>query len=103
MDKQISAQTRLSVHGRVRQQQRGIRLEDILSVLTYGKVIHKQGLKFHHLPKAVVRSKGLNCDTGISNLIVITDGFQKEVVTCYKSTKALQRIKKKSKYLLNKN
>jgi len=46
---------------------------------------------------------GLKDRDGLSKLVVITDLRKKEVVTCYKSGKAVRRIKKKPKRLRKHN
>ncbi|WP_114749617.1 DUF4258 domain-containing protein [Pleomorphovibrio marinus] len=91
-----------SRHGSMRLQQRGISRASVTSVLTYGKMIHKQHLKFFYLPKSIIRSAGLRDTDGLSNLIVITDLAQEEVITCYKSEKGVHSIKKKPKRLRKK-
>jgi hypothetical protein len=96
-------QPKLSQHSKIRLQQRGIHQEEVQTVLHFGKVIHKQGLKFHYLPKAVIRTKGLDHDARLSSLIVITDRSGREVITCYKSDRGVHRIKKKSKRLYRNN
>lgn len=89
----------ISLHGTKRLQQRGISHTSVRSVLEHGKAIHRQHLKFFHLSKSRIKSIGLKDTDGLSNLIVITDLVQKEIVTCYKSPKAVHRIKKKPKRL----
>ena len=91
-----------SRHGRVRLQQRGICPSSVMAVLAYGKTIHKQHLKFFFLPKSLINSFGLKDEEGLSKLIVITDLEKKEVITCYKSEKAVRKIKKKPKRLSKK-
>lgn len=90
---------KLSHHGEIRKQQRGIKDEEIDTVLHWGRCIHKQGLRFHYLPKSTIRDRSLAYDDSLSNLIVITDGKGIEIITCYKSDKGVHRIKKKSKRL----
>lgn len=91
-----------TLHGMRRLQQRGISQTSVRSVLEHGEAIHRQHLKFFHLPKSRIRSIGLKDTDGLSNLIVITDLLQREIVTCYKSSKAVHRIKKKPKRLRKK-
>ncbi|MGM0947163.1 MAG: DUF4258 domain-containing protein [Bacteroidota bacterium] len=104
MTTHITTSMVLSRHSKIRLQQRGIQLEEVKAVLKHGRVIYKQGMKFHYLPKANIREKCRQYDPQLSSLIVITDGTGQEVITCYKSDKAVHRIKKKPKRLYrNKN
>ena len=96
-------QISLSHHARVRLQQRGISHKSVRTVLQHGLAIHKQHLIFFHLPKARIGWMGLKDRDGLSKLVVITDLRKKEVVTCYKSGKAVRRIKKKPKRLRKHN
>lgn len=88
-----------SLHGQRRLQQRGISHTSVRIVLQHGHAIHKQSLLFFHLTKSRIRLIGIKDTDGLSNLIVITDLRQKEILTCYKSHKAIHRIKKKPKRL----
>lgn len=90
---------RLSQHGKIRKQQRGIKDKEIDTVLHLGRCIRKQGLRFHYLPKSIIRDRALAFDDSLSNLIVITDGPGIEIITCYKHDKGVHRIKKKPKRL----
>lgn len=74
MTRTTTQQPTLSQHSKIRLQQRGIHQKEVQTVLDFGRVIYKQGLKFHHLPKAIIRNKGLEVGASLSSLIVITDG-----------------------------
>ena len=88
-----------SKHSKVRIQQRGISQESVISVITLGKKIHKQSLKFFYVPKSTIKGLPIKEQECLANLIVITDHYQSEVITCYKSQKAVHKIRKKSKRL----
>jgi hypothetical protein len=90
----------LSLHSKTRICQRGICPEAVLKVIQEGEIIHKQGLKFHFIPKRKSKDwSPLDRDL-VKDLIVITNLFRDEVVTCYKNPKAIHQIKKKPKRLL---
>lgn len=91
---------KMTQHGSIRKQQRGIKDIEIETVLSLGKIIHKQGLKFFYVPKSLILSTDLISDLSLSRLIVVTDLNQTEIITCYKHEKAIHKIKKKSKRLL---
>ncbi|WP_100629765.1 DUF4258 domain-containing protein [Algoriphagus formosus] len=89
-----------SRHSKIRLQQRGIHQEEIQAVLRYGRVIHRQGMKFHYLPKSKSKSLGIQDPGQLSKLMVVTVNGTPLVVTCYKHESAIHRVKKKSKRLL---
>ncbi|EIM72428.1 hypothetical protein A3SI_19775 [Nitritalea halalkaliphila LW7] len=93
----MKEQVRASLHAQVRKQQRGIRASDIQTVVDWGKCIYKQGIRFFYLPKSLIRERGLSCSDGLSDLIVVLAGKDREMITCYKNPKALRRVKKKPK------
>jgi hypothetical protein len=87
-----------SNHCKLRIAQRGISKEAIITVLDFGEIIHKQGLKFHYLPKAKCKKLEIP-ENLVKDLMVITNSNKTEVVTCYKNPKAVHQVKKKSKRL----
>lgn len=90
----------LSLHSRTRIHQRGICPNAVMKVVEQGEIIHKQGLKFHFIPKKIWRKWATKDRELVKDLVVITNLFRNEVVTCYKNPKAVHEIKKKPKRLL---
>jgi hypothetical protein len=88
-------------HARKRAAQRGISIEMIKAALNQGEVVFRQGLRYFiclekHLrgllpPQLLEKYK---------NTVVILNS-NNEVVTCYKSEKAVSQIRRKNKYLYN--
>ncbi|RZS97152.1 DUF4258 domain-containing protein [Cecembia calidifontis] len=93
------SQIQFTKHARCRASQRGISIISVATVIQYGKVIHKQGLKFIFIPKTQMEKFSPDEQKALQKLLVITDKQYKEVVTCYRSDKGLKRIRKKSKRL----
>lgn len=89
----------LSRHSKTRICQRGICPEAVLKVIAQGEIIHKQGLKFHFIPKRKSMDWTPKDRDLVKDLIVITNLSRNEVVTCYKNPKAIHQIKKKPKRL----
>jgi hypothetical protein len=85
----------LSVHAQARSAQRAISKAQIQQVVAEGRVIHKQGLRFHYLPKCV-RASG---QKSLDGLVVVSSASDGVIVSCYRNKKAIHRIKQKSKYL----
>ncbi|EMS33829.1 hypothetical protein C943_04148 [Mariniradius saccharolyticus AK6] len=90
---------KFSLHGRTRLSQRGITEEAVLQVIRFGEIIHKQGLKFHYLPKSKGKALGKKELEATRDLLVITNRSRTEVITCYKHPKAVHEVKKKPKRL----
>lgn len=90
---------KFSLHGKTRLSQRGIKEETVLKVLQFGVIIHKQGLKFHFLPKSKRKVLGEIEWEDTRDLLVITNQNRTEVITCYKNPKAVHEVKRKSKRL----
>lgn len=84
-----------SNHSAQRADQRGVSDEVLKLVITYGKLIRKQGLKFYvGFTKNFPKNIDHNLVEKSSDVVVVVSGF--EIVTCYKNAKAIKRIKKKS-------
>lgn len=88
-----------SRHGSVRMEQRGIKPEMVSLVLSQGKLIRKQGLRFYYVPKSSATDWGKNEQEAVRDLIVITDKNGYQLITCYRHPKAVKAIKRKSKRL----
>jgi len=93
---------KFSLHGKARLSQRGIKEDAVLNVLQFGEIIHKQGLKFHYLPKSKGKALGQKELEETRDLLVITNLNRTEVITCYKNPKAVHEVNKKSKRLSKK-
>jgi hypothetical protein len=87
-----------SNHCNSRVSQRGISDEAVSLVISYGDIIHKQGLKFHFLTKSKCDKLDIPIEL-VRDLMVITNLDRTEVVTCYKNPNAIHAVKKKSKRL----
>lgn len=90
---------KFSLHSKARLSQRGIKEEAVVKVIHYGEIIHKQGLKFHYLPKSKSKFLGKKELEDTRDLLVITNQNRTEIITCYKNPKAVHEVKKKSKRL----
>lgn len=85
-------------HSEQRANQRGVCDDVVKLVISYGKVIRKQGLQFHlgttkNFPKNIDHKLVEKC----RDVVVVADGY--DIITCYKNSKAIKRIKKKAKRL----
>jgi hypothetical protein len=89
--------THFSPHSRKRMAQRGLCQETIQLVLKYGRVIHKQGLKFLYITKRMAQDDPELAQA--TDLMVVVSGVSGVVLTCYRSPKAIRRVKKKPKRL----
>lgn len=102
--KVIDLQNMVSNHASRRMSQRAITDEMIDLTLTYGKVFFKQGLEFY-----IARKKDLpgNIDPDIrqqmENLVVVLSSRNAEIITCYRSSKGVKHLKRKSNILFNRN
>ncbi|MCS5488873.1 DUF4258 domain-containing protein [Algoriphagus limi] len=90
---------KFSLHGKTRISQRGIKEEAVFKVIQFGEIIHKQGLKFHYIPRSKASSLGKKEMEETRDLLVITNKNRTEVITCYKNPKAVHAVKKKPKRL----
>ncbi|WP_439490541.1 DUF4258 domain-containing protein [Algoriphagus sp.] len=90
---------KLSNHSLARLSQRGIHEDAVMTVIQEGEIIHKQGLKFHYLPKSKCKNWNSEKAEMVKDLMVITNLTRTEVITCYKNPKAVHEVKKKSKRL----
>jgi hypothetical protein len=84
--------------------QRGLCQETIQLVLKYGRVIHKQGLKFFYITKRMAQGDPELAQA--TDLMVVVGRDFSTIVTCYRNPKAIKRVKRKPKrlatYLLSK-
>ncbi|MFN3999685.1 DUF4258 domain-containing protein [Algoriphagus sp.] len=90
---------RLSRHGSVRMEQRGIKADMVRLVLSQGQVIRKQGLRYYYVPKSFATNWERKEQEAVRDLIVITDKSGAQLITCYRNPQAVKAIKRKTKYL----
>lgn len=88
-----------SFHSAARMSQRGISPEAINACINNGEVIHKQGMKFFFIPKKRLDLLRPKLKDKVKDLVVVTDLYEKCVITCYRNAHAPHRIKKKPKRL----
>ncbi len=87
-------------HAHLRSSQRGITSEEIQSIIETGTCIRKQGLRFYYGGNRIadkLHENGLPDST--SKLVVVMDGEEHVVITCYKNDKGIRHIRKKGKRL----
>ena len=88
-----------SYHSTLRMSQRGISPEAIKACVHHGNVIHKQGMKFHFIPKKYLRTLPVKLQEKVKDLVVVTDLKGQSVITCYRNSDAPHKVKKKPKRL----
>lgn len=89
--------TRHSLH---RSAQRSINNESILAVLDFGKSFHRQGLVFYAIKKNNLPTELKHINTKkTKNLVVVMDGDETQIITCYRSKNALKSLRRKCKEL----
>lgn len=98
-----SSKIEFTKHAKYRASQRGISQSSVETVIQHGVAIHKQGLKYLYVPKSQIEKFKPEMQKGIQRLIVITDRYYREIITCYRSEKAVKKIKRKSKRLYKHN
>lgn len=87
-------------HSIQRSQQRGVEDNDISYILQFAKPIYKQGFKFYSLKnKSKNKIPPQFKREALINLVVITSGDDKTIITVYKSSNAWKRVKRKHNYL----
>lgn len=88
-----------SYHSKFRMSQRGISTDAINACIHYGEAIHKQSLVFIYIPKKKLENLSPNLQSKVKDLVVVTNLHTDCVITCYRNSNALHRIKKKPKRL----
>jgi hypothetical protein len=84
-----------SYHSQQRAKQRGFSKDVIKMVLCYGELIQKQGLKFYvGLEKTFPGHLNPDLQRKCSGMVIIVKDNQ--IITCYKNTKAMRNIRKKT-------
>lgn len=77
--------------------QRNMKTDLLETFLDQCAIIHKQGLKFHFVTKKMIKD-----DPQLEVLkdwIVITNLKRDEVITCYRNSRGVRHVKRKSKRL----
>lgn len=92
--------TGFSNHSRQRFQQRGITKVLVCLAMDYSEAIFKQGLIFYAvIEKLLPETMDHHLREKLNNLVVIVSTESNEVLTCYRATKGMHQIKRKSKRL----
>jgi hypothetical protein len=93
--------TGFSNHSKQRSQQRGITQALVCLAMDYSHAIFKQGLIFYAvIEKLMPENMDHHLREKLKNLVVVFSPQSNEVVTFYKASKGIHRIKRKSKRLL---
>ncbi len=86
-----------SLHAISRAYERGITTAMIRDTLTWGRKVHRQGLRFYiMLRRCVPHDLEQGCAKRLVNVTVVLGGDD-TIVTVYRNPKALYRIKRKCK------
>ena len=89
-----------SSHSLKRASRRGIRNAHLDIVIRFGRVEHRQGMKFYFMTDKEMRfCSPVMCDR-VKNLVVVTSLDDDTLITCFKERNAIGHIKRKSKKLL---
>jgi hypothetical protein len=89
-----------SLHSQCRASERGITDNDIQIALDFSESIFKQGLIFHIVMDKLIPSNLPKKQVSrIKNMVIVMANDEPRIITCYKSNKALSKIRKKSKRL----
>ena len=87
-------------HAQLRSSQRGISSEEIRSIIETGTCIRKQGLRFYYGGNRIAdKLHEIGMPDSTSKLVVVMDGEENVVITCYKNNRGVKHIKKKGKRL----
>jgi len=90
-----------TVHSQKRAAQRNIKKEAIVTVIDYGRMFQKQGMRFfvaidRDLPDWIDPELRKH----VHDLVVVLSGEENEIVTCYRNPHPYRYIRKKTKRLL---
>jgi hypothetical protein len=96
---QFNTNPTYSYHSAVRMSQRGISPEAIKACIHHGEVIYKQGIRFYFIPKKYLHTLPIKLQDKVKDLVVVTDLNGQYVITCYRNSDALHKVKKKPKRL----
>lgn len=88
-------------HSHSRCVERNINDKDIQEALNYSEAFFKQGLIIHVVKDNLIPDNlSYKIANRIRNLVIIMSSDEPQIITCYRSSKALRRIKKKSNKLM---
>jgi predicted transcriptional regulator len=96
----VELQFDITNHGNQRKAQRGIKDGWIASVIRFGKVTHKQGLRFYYLTGKQLRQFTPCQQERLKKLVVVAAQDSDTVITVYKNNKAPRNIRLKPKRLI---
>jgi hypothetical protein len=86
-------------HSLYRSDQRGISKSKISITLEYGTTFFKQGFIYYVLSKKDIPNFLMRDKSHLKNTVVIVSGDTNQVITCYRSSNPLKKMKHKSKEL----
>ncbi|MBK7391674.1 MAG: DUF4258 domain-containing protein [Chloracidobacterium sp.] len=86
----------ISNHAKLRQAQRNLSEEDIAFVLRYGQEIHRTGASFFFLGVRDLPDRDARSMSRLVGSIVVVNW--RGIVTVYRNSRGLRRIKRKMKY-----
>ena len=99
--KELKYSIKHSKHSLKRASQRSIRNESILNVLDFGISFHRQGLVFYTIKETALSLKlDHKMKEKIKNLIVVMNGNETQIITCYRAKNAIKHLRQKRKELL---
>lgn len=90
---------RLSRHSKERLTQRGIEIDKLAIAFQYGEVFMKQGMIFYVLGENNIPELYKNQCSRLKNIVIVCNGKNDEVITCYRCSEPFKHIKLKSKRL----
>ena len=100
LENKTEAELCITNHGIQRKAQRGIKESWMVLVFGYGKVIHRQGLRFYFLTGKQLKYFSPKLQERLKNLVVVVAQDSNVVITAYKNSKAPKNIRHKSKRLI---
>ena len=89
----------LTHHARMRMSQRGISLRVVRTILSEGRPLRKQGLRFFFLTRDQLRFHDVRMQEHLKNVMVVASGREDVVITVYRNRQAIGRVKRKNKRL----
>ena len=103
-DKELKYSIKHSKHSLHRSAQRSINNESILDVLDFGISFHRQGLVFYAIKNNNLPTNLKHIDIEkTKNLVVVMNGDETQIITCYRSKNALKSLRQKCKELSKAN
>jgi hypothetical protein len=87
-------------HSTIRAAQRGITEKMIKVTVNFGKVFYRQGLRYFICLEKKLKGKIAPSEIEHYRNTVVILNDSNQIVTCYKSEKAISHIRKKDKWLV---